>query len=104
MSFRKRLYIIIDVFRKGVRKIAQITQQFTKEAIKTMKNKYKKVLEKSPQGAVFRARTQDAVITAYNSGKVLFQGASPGVELEKWSALDRKSTRLNSSHVSISYA
>ena len=86
MSFRKRLYIIIDVFRKGVRKIAQITQQFTKEAIKTMKNKYKKVLEKSPQGAVFRARTQDAVITAYNSGKVLFQGASPGVELEKWSA------------------
>src|SRR5690625_1949614 len=49
-----------------------------------MQTYYQPYLEKSPQGAMFRARTPNAVITAYNSGKVLFQGASPTDEIVKW--------------------
>lgn len=65
--------------------MGQITEVFTNETIKSMKDLYKDTLEKSPPGAVFRARTNNAVITAYRSGKVLFQGTNPHKEAEKWS-------------------
>ena len=64
--------------------MGQITEKFTSKIIKKMKKNYTGSLESTPQGAVFRARTSDAVITAYNSGKVLFQGARPEKEAEKW--------------------
>src|SRR5690625_6327481 len=93
---------------------------------------YEKNKVNPPPGAIFRAKTNYATITAYKSGKVLFQGKQPLVESEKWQAedkseqtslftaakpstqsppktvfknsQDRKSTRLNSSHVATSYA
>jgi len=50
-----------------------------------MKQHYKnKLTDKLPPGAVFRARTPNAVITAYKSGKVLFQGSNATVEFNKW--------------------
>src|SRR5699024_12692579 len=49
-----------------------------------MQTYYQPYLEKSPQGAMFRARTPNDVITAYKSGKVLFQGANPTAEIVKW--------------------
>jgi|SRR5690625_1828352 len=64
--------------------MGQITKKFTNEIIKEMKKYYTNSLESTPQGAVFRARTDGIVITAYNSGKVLFQGARPEMEVEKW--------------------
>ncbi|WP_026906385.1 ribonuclease HIII [Paucisalibacillus globulus] len=54
------------------------------ETIKKMKQYYHKSLTSSPQGAIFRAKTENAVITAYKSGKVLFQGSKPHIESEKW--------------------
>ncbi|HLR62652.1 MAG TPA: ribonuclease HIII [Lentibacillus sp.] len=54
------------------------------ETIETMKTYYMKTLQSPPQGAVFRAKTPNAVITAYKSGKVLFQGSDPEAEAEKW--------------------
>lgn len=38
----------------------------------------------TPQGALFRAKTANCVITAYRSGKVLFQGAQPEAEASIW--------------------
>lgn len=64
--------------------MGQITEAFSKKTIEQMKKTYKESLENSPPGAVFRARTSDAVVTAYKSGKVLFQGARPEAEVEKW--------------------
>jgi ribonuclease HIII len=54
------------------------------QTIKQMKQHYAEDLMSVPQGAVFRAKNTNAVITAYKSGKVLFQGASPEVEVKKW--------------------
>ncbi|WP_042146255.1 ribonuclease HIII [Paucisalibacillus sp. EB02] len=54
------------------------------ETIEKMKQYYHKSLTSTPQGAIFRAKTKDAVITAYRSGKVLFQGNNPQIEYEKW--------------------
>lgn len=64
--------------------MGQITEVFNDKTMNEMKAYYKECLDKSPPGAVFRARTNDAVITAYRSGKVMFQGARPHVEAEKW--------------------
>ncbi|CDQ18246.1 ribonuclease HIII [Halobacillus karajensis] len=37
-----------------------------------------------PASALFAAKTNNCTITAYRSGKVLFQGQKPEVEAEKW--------------------
>lgn len=61
-----------------------ITQTFAQEVIEAMKNFYKDQLETPPQGAYFRARSEGAVITAYQSGKVLFQGNGAREEFSRW--------------------
>lgn len=58
----------------------------TIDKIKEMKQHYHNHLEKTPQGAIFRAKTALAVITAYRSGKVLFQGSQPEKECANWIA------------------
>ncbi|MEC1241939.1 DUF3378 domain-containing protein, partial [Bacillus paralicheniformis] len=40
----------------------------------------------SVQGAVFQAKPQGCTITAYRSGKVLFQGKNAEKEAERWTA------------------
>ncbi|MBP2077390.1 ribonuclease HIII [Oceanobacillus polygoni] len=52
--------------------------------INEMKSHYQSALTATPPGAVFRAKTTAAVITAYKSGKVLFQGSAPEIEAGKW--------------------
>ncbi|GGA86274.1 ribonuclease HIII [Ornithinibacillus halotolerans] len=54
------------------------------DIIEKMKQYYHNSLTATPQGAIFRAKTNEAVITAYKSGKVLFQGSNPHVEIVKW--------------------
>lgn len=57
-----------------------------KSVIDQMKKHYAANLEgNTPPGAAFRAKTGNAAITAYNSGKVLFQGKSPDKEASLWS-------------------
>ena len=58
----------------------------TKETILKMKSHYAtSLLSKTPPGAVFSAKVNGMTITAYNSGKVLFQGAVTDAEVNKWS-------------------
>lgn len=45
---------------------------------------YKPFLKPTPTGAVFSAKTINCSITAYKSGKVLFQGKNPEIEADKW--------------------
>ncbi|RDI44216.1 ribonuclease HIII [Falsibacillus pallidus] len=57
----------------------------TAETILKMKDHYKKdLVEKVPQGGVFSAKINGCTITAYKSGKVLFQGANGEAESSKW--------------------
>ncbi len=58
----------------------------TKETILKMKSYYANSLSpKTPPGAVFSAKINGMTITAYNSGKVLFQGAVSNTEVQRWS-------------------
>lgn len=49
-----------------------------------MKDYYAGSIVDVPQGAIFRAKNSNAVITAYRSGKVMFQGKSAEFESIKW--------------------
>lgn len=64
--------------------MSQNVHTFSSAKLVEMKKYYQDFLDENPQGALFRARTKNAVITAYNSGKVLFQGANPDIEINKW--------------------
>ncbi|MFD1067453.1 ribonuclease HIII [Oceanobacillus locisalsi] len=64
--------------------MGQIVLKVSADKIKQMKQHYYAYLEKTPQAAVFHAKTPDAVITAYHSGKVLFQGSAPEKESSRW--------------------
>lgn len=55
-----------------------------RETIEKMKSFYGNALTSTPQGAIFRAKTENATVTAYKSGKVLFQGSAPEGEAQKW--------------------
>lgn len=53
--------------------------------LKEMMNYYKAHLsDKIPQGALFTAKPATCTITAYKSGKVLFQGSGSEAEASKW--------------------
>ncbi|GLB58440.1 ribonuclease HIII [Cytobacillus sp. NCCP-133] len=53
--------------------------------ISAMKSYYSKHLnEKQPPGSIFAAKVPGCSITAYKSGKVLFQGSGSETEAKKW--------------------
>lgn len=58
-----------------------------KKTVLEMKNYYQSVLKsQTPPGAVFAAKKNTVNVTGYNSGKVLFQGASASQEAQIWSS------------------
>lgn len=60
--------------------------QVSSNEINKMKEHYVTYLKPvPPQGAVFSAKTKGCAITAYKSGKVLFQGKDADTEASKWS-------------------
>ncbi|WP_102274329.1 ribonuclease HIII [Cytobacillus massiliigabonensis] len=61
--------------------------------INEMKRYYQSYLiDKLPPGSVFAAKTPTCSITAYKSGKVLFQGGGCEVEAAKWGELSAANT------------
>ncbi|MDC3415717.1 ribonuclease HIII [Aquibacillus salsiterrae] len=76
--------------------MGQIVLNLTKEKIKKLKDYYCDDLRASPPGAIFAAKTKNATITAYQSGKVLFQGRSPEVEANKWGSTTEPSKNRDS--------
>ncbi|HHW37658.1 MAG TPA: ribonuclease HIII [Bacillales bacterium] len=60
---------------------------FTKETIYKMKEHYQSTItNQNPPGSVFVAKPNGCTITAYKSGKVLFQGNGASIEAAKWGA------------------
>ena len=71
--------------------MSQSVLQLSTDLINKMKIHYQKQLKQpTPPGAVFAAKTDGAAITAYKSGKVLFQGKAAEQEAAKWAASSKK--------------
>lgn len=74
--------------------MANTVIQTTMEEIKKMKEYYQPYLsEKTPPGSIFFAKKNGCVITAYKSGKVMFQGARNEEEAKQWSKPDSNQTK-----------
>lgn len=65
-----------------------ITLKCHKDVINKMKATYQQSLTKVPPYAVFSAKLPRVTVTAYNSGKVLFQGVNAEKEASKWGEPD----------------
>lgn len=66
-----------------------------KQQLENIKKYYSSDLQPPPSGAVFRAKTKNCTITAYKSGKVLFQGAGHEIEASRWHSNDMSSYKSN---------
>lgn len=64
--------------------MATITLNCSKAMIQKMEKFYQQQLTPPPAYAKFAAKTSTAHITAYNSGKVVFQGKDPLSEASRW--------------------
>jgi ribonuclease HIII len=58
-----------------VKNMAHVVKKMTNTEIAAMKKKLShSIQDKTPQGAIFTAKLTECTVTAYSSGKVLFQG------------------------------
>ncbi|GIN60215.1 ribonuclease HIII [Robertmurraya siralis] len=65
--------------------MSQVVLKLTLSDIATMKKHYEPYLSTAnPPGSVFCAKASQCTITAYKSGKVLFQGSNSEGEASKW--------------------
>ncbi|MFP7734462.1 ribonuclease HIII [Priestia aryabhattai] len=70
------------------------------EQIAKMKLHYTSYLQpKLPQGSIFSAKTPGCSITAYRSGKVLFQGKEAETEAAKWGGSSEATKKAPVSHL-----
>ncbi|WP_138415420.1 ribonuclease HIII [Aquibacillus sediminis] len=81
----------------------QVVLKLSKQEISELHKHYRDSLKGTPPGAIFAAKTGNCAITAYNSGKVLFQGKAPEVEANKWGTAEqnnetKKKTSSSSAH------
>ncbi|WP_173915889.1 ribonuclease HIII [Halobacillus sp. Marseille-Q1614] len=65
----------------------QVVLKLSKKQLTDIKKHYESSLKNPPAHALFAAKTQSCTITAYPSGKVLFQGKNPEAEAGKWGSL-----------------
>src|SRR5699024_12292143 len=65
-------------------KMGQISTTFSKDVMKEIKQHYHDYLKPTAPHALFQAKTTYATITAYESGKVLFQGKGRQKEAAQW--------------------
>lgn len=77
--------------------MGQTVIKVSKHTLNKMLDFYKEQLEASPPGGLFRARTDYAVITAYKSGKVMFQGSNIQEEVRLWQNDENKTNKTKTS-------
>jgi ribonuclease HIII len=74
------------------------------EEMNKMKEYYSKYLvDKLPPGSIFAAKTATCAITAYKSGKVLFQGKDGETEAAKWGTAAAPSVKKTAAQPSASH-
>jgi ribonuclease HIII len=76
--------------------MTNIVLQLTHEEQQKIKNYYEsKLIDRKAPGVIFAAKLVDTAITAYKSGKVMFQGAGAEREAARWSTSPQVSTKVS---------
>ncbi|WP_208592298.1 ribonuclease HIII [Gracilibacillus suaedae] len=66
--------------------MSNIVLQFSKSELSKVKEYYEKYITKIPPNSLFLAKVNHVTVTAYKSGKVMFQGDHAQQEAGKWNA------------------
>ncbi|WP_242145680.1 MULTISPECIES: ribonuclease HIII [unclassified Bacillus cereus group] len=67
-----------------------IVLQTSSTVIEEMKKQYKQAISPTvPQGGIFMAKVSSCTITAYKSGKVMFQGGRAEAEASRWQTVSQ---------------
>ncbi len=91
MSKESDLWEFLYVNKKELCKMSQVVLKLSAVDIEKMKHHYESQLtDKLPPGSLFSAKTSNCTITAYKSGKVLFQGGGSESEASKWGKSEQK--------------
>lgn len=77
-------YNLIHCLKKEFKKMSSITLKLDEKIINQMNDYYNSYKQKPVPYSHFRAKKNGVTITAYSSGKVLFQGHEAAIEAEKW--------------------
>jgi ribonuclease HIII len=81
----------IFIVKTGVNNLSNQVIQTDQKTIDKMSQYYQEYkIDKVPQGAIFSAKIPGCTITAYKSGKVLFQGKNSEIESAKWGKQETK--------------
>ncbi|RWZ59828.1 ribonuclease HIII [Halobacillus fulvus] len=81
----------------------QIVLNLPPSRLNELKTYYYKQLKTPPAHAYFAAKTPACTITAYKSGKVLFQGKSPESEANRWGSTEAVKKEKTKSSVQHAY-
>ena len=73
-----------------------VLKKTNEDMIKMMDYYRPSLTSKTPPGGLFTAKTSNCTITAYKSGKVLFQGGGCEAEADKWGSPTSPNTSLTS--------
>lgn len=73
--------------------MSQMVIQIDKKTLSKMKSYYSSSMVSSIPYSVFTAKKNDTTITAYKSGKVLFQGKNAEKEASNWQSIDQPSLK-----------
>jgi ribonuclease HIII len=77
--------------------MSQAVIKTTMQQINKMMESYSSFVEsKKPPASIFVAKPPGCTVTAYKSGKVLFQGREAEAEAKKWGQTKQKETKSNS--------
>ena len=76
--------------------MTNIVLQLTTNEQQKIKDYYEsKLIERNAPGVIFAAKLSDTAITAYKSGKVMFQGAGAAREAARWNASPQTSPKIS---------
>ncbi|WP_018931312.1 ribonuclease HIII [Gracilibacillus lacisalsi] len=81
--------------------MSNIVLQFSKNELSKVKEYYEKYITKVPPNSLFLAKINHVTVTAYKSGKVMFQGDHAQQEAEKWSAQSTGKSSSNRAKASV---
>ncbi len=81
--------------------LSNIVLRFSKNDLSKVKDYYEKYITKVPPNSLFLAKINNVTVTAYKSGKVMFQGDHAQQEAKKWNAPKTENSSTNRSKASV---
>lgn len=87
---KRNNFVNLHVLFEGVLILSNVVLKKDRLELEQIRKYYENYLiEKVPQGGLFSAKTANCTITAYKSGKIMFQGNGAEAEAKRWGEVEQ---------------